>query len=455
MKYSLCISLFILFSFYAISQEKQVSFDLDCKVMTITSEINRSINLFTEFVNFKEATLFQAPDSSYILDIMTFSDNVLSRKKQTMTKQDGEALREKASRLLQTMSPNLLLDHEGRPYLLTGNLILGLGFYGWAAPIVLGLEEEAAYAGYCLTSAASFLIPYALTSNKDVSLASAHFSVFGGINGIFHGILLSELIGITSPGDGFGLTMLTSISENIIMYHIASGSGMKAGKASVIANYSLLGAFDGFMLNFLYDGYDEDRLWTLAPLAGSFAGYFLGNYVANTQDYTSGDATVSFMPAWLSLYLASSVTIIASNNLSPEAFSIVSILSTGIGAYIGNNLVKGRNFTESQGNYTVLAVLAGSLIGSGIGALLFKEDGNSDAGRFLPLAGCLGGIAGYTIAYEGYKGAASESGSTSSLDFGISPLAAIEGLKGNDFTMIDYNKLKPVSLPVIYLNYAF
>lgn len=455
MKLFLFLVCYILLNISVNAQETQVSFDLDGKISVITTEINSKIGLFTEFAFFKEATLFICPDSSYILDILFYTGGKLSRQRKTMAKPEGAAFREKATELLKARNPKALLNHEGRAYLLVSNTLLGLCYYGWAVPLVLELDNEAAYAGYCLSSAASFIVPYALTVNSDVTIASAHLSVYGGVAGIFHGMLLARILDIDNVNGYFGLSLITSITENVIMYNIAAQTEMKAGKADVMANYSTLGAGYGFALDGAFDIFKEGNIWPALPLVGSFGGYIFGNFVANTQDYTSGDATMSFIPVTLSWYLTSSAILAIDEHISMEAYCITNMITTGIGAYIGNELVKGKNFSDNEGNLSILATIAGALVGSGFGALLLADEGSIDKMRYLPLVSCFGGILGYFLTYEGWKDDASDNIYSGSLDFNISPCGLAESLKSSDFFVIDYNTLRPVSIPVLSIKYTF
>jgi hypothetical protein len=451
MKSLLILALFVFFSLSANAQESQVSFDLNGKILTLTSDINSKINLITDYPTFKEAILYILPDSSYSLEIFYFTEGKLTRQRKQLTNNEGNELRAKATEMLTDKSPRSLLNQDGRSYLLTGNTVMGLLYYGWAVPVIFDMEDEIAYAVYCLTAAASYIVPSALTTNSDVSLASAHLSLYGGASGIIHGMLLSDLLGIDDYQGLLGVSIVTSIAENIAMYKIAQNSNMETGKADVLINYATLGGLYGLALDGVVNESLDGSLWALPPLLGTVGGYILGNYVANTQHYSQGDATISFIPTALSAYLTTSVLLVADAEFSIETFCLTNMLAGAVGTYIGNELVKGKEFTESHGNYTILATMAGALIGSGLGALMFSD---SDNLRYLPIVSSLGGILGFYIAYSAYQ----EEGKaiiTGSLDFDISPVGLAGGLSGNNFSYIDHRALKPVSLPVVSLKYTF
>ncbi len=328
------------------------------------------------------------------------------------------------------------IKNRGLLYFLLGNTMLGSFYYGPELAEILKpagcLPEHA-----CIfAAAASFLLPYTLTRNINVTEASAHLSVFGGIAGIFHGYLVSELLGITDISLRRGIPMMASIAENIGLFSLAASTGMTSGKADVMQYYSILGTAHGYGWNYLFGIGEKDNYWPVAPLIGSLGGLVAGNFVANTQHYTSGDATMAFLPSVLSAYFTSSLLFAFGNDMEGELFCLANIVSTGLGAFAGNEMVRGYDFSVSSANYAILGTIGGAIAGLAVGVYkLIEEVEEGEEGidiiRLLPFASSVGAIAGYMAVFDARKGTESESDSNNGLSLVVSPAGIADGLAGD------------------------
>jgi len=65
------ITLLAIFQFVTVqSQEKQVSLDLEGKIITLNASTERKLKLFTEYRGFQDARLWQTSDTTYVLEIL-------------------------------------------------------------------------------------------------------------------------------------------------------------------------------------------------------------------------------------------------------------------------------------------------------------------------------------------------------------------------------------------------
>ncbi len=458
---TIALLVFVVSSCIAFSQEMQVPFDDEGKIPVLDNEINKKIQVITGYDNFKEALLFLNPDSTYTLEISYLKNGVLMKERKILNREEASELRQKVTALVKQKSPSTLVNDEGRTYYMIGSTGLGLFAYGWEVPVLFKAEDYTAMGVYCLSAAAGILIPYVATANTDVTLGSAHLAIYGGISGQIHGLLIGAAFDIKDEGI-IGMMMLTSIAENIAGFSIAKNNNLSGGYVDIMTHYATLGTGYGFLTDALFE-IDEDGFEWL-PLLGSAAGYYVGNCVAKSQNYTMGDAMMASVPSYLS-FMATTSVFLFFDEINPQAFAATSMITVALGSYLGNVLVKDKDFSTSQGVITELSSAAGMLIGSGLGYILsgkeehygYYEHYDTYDEELVFALGTVGAIAGYGLAYLGYKDDAvvKTENSTGSLDFNISPVGLIEGLKGSKSTIFDYRSVKPVSMPIATMTYTF
>ena len=424
----------ILFAASAYAQEVQVPLDSAGTLNVVTPEIARRIGIFSDYPNFLEARLYQQADSGFVLEIEYQPEQQVLKKREPMTPEAVEVLRNNITRRMRAEMPYGLPDQEGRAKLLVGTTILGLTYYGWAIPAMTQVQDgKAAVALYLLTSGSSFLIPLLITNHAPVSRADASAALYGGWRGIPHGILMyAVLAGDKGTDQGvIGSGMVGSVGEMIAAYQWAHHSHLTPGTVSAIAACGDLGMVFGGATGLLLIGNGSDnaepgfadggdrafkgkvRGFSAATLAGAAGGIMLGNVLASRQVYTKGDGYVLRELGILAIGAAISVADIA--NMHDSGVDLVLMAGSASGIILGHRLTRNVNFSASQGTLIGLSELGGALFGFGIAVLADA----TDSAPYITLA-TIGAAGGFALSYHAFSRSA-RAPSHSLLDLEISP----------------------------------
>lgn len=405
------------------AQEINIPADTSGQIYVINAELAQRLNLFKDYENFQEARLYKIDESKYVLEVNFRKVDLSLRNRIIFDQSQLDSFRIDFSNKLALLDNTKPLDQTGRLQLIINSTILGLGFWGWALPTMLEVNNGAVSAGlYLLTAGTSFAVPYFLTTNSNITKAIGNYTSYGGYAGIVHGLLLFDLIngGISNaPSNAvIGTIMFSSITEMIVNYAIAKNQNFNSGKASTLISTSIFGAFLGFALSDFFSLYDTPGAWSGVTIATSGLGYLTGDILTKNQSYSEGDAIVLTASGLLGAALP--ISIVALTNPSEsKPYSLAGAIGAGIGLWLGNYLTSGVDFETSQGDYIMLGTLGGGLIGAGIG-LIITSSGESR--NSIPLFATAGGIGGFTALYLNFKGK-SPKPSMSHLNLQFNPLA--------------------------------
>ena len=390
--------------------EVQVPFDANGRVNRIDEPLARRLGLFfNEFEGFREARLFMADDSSFVLEITHVRGGQSLRERQPMTREQADAFRADFARRMSETTP--LVDprnQEGRPWLMTSSAVLGLGFYGWALPYVLDVQDGSqVFGSYMLTAGASFFLPLMLTSNSPVTTAAAGLYWYGGSRGIAHGVLLADALDDT-PEDNrsqVALAMGLSLTESIVGYEYARHGGVDGGTAQAIAIGGDFGFLWGYTVSDLVSTVDQQSTsgQSAAMLAGSVAGMVGGRALATQRAYSFGDGTVVRTSGALGMLVGTAIADAGTSDHNGSAdsrtYSAGLLLGSLAGLATGDRLVEGRDFSGGDGVLMQLGSGLGVLMGLGVVALADPQ--GSDNSTVYWLGSAAGGVAGYAITYSG------------------------------------------------------
>lgn len=445
----ICVCYLTLNTIVLYSQEVQVPMDADGKVSFIDSVMNNKIEVFDTYPGFIEARLFQLTDSTFSMEIYYMIDDKFNRHRMNMTRAEVDSLRLEVSRKLKD-TQSTTIDQNGRAELLWGLTIAGLSTYGPGTVIMTGADNSVAIGLYMLSSAASFLIPYALTDNAPVSDGAARFSLWGAASGVGHGWFFYELFDLDQPINDpygysynatdekalWGLMTFTSMAEAYIGYRIAQDFHFSAGKSDMMINTSI--AATATLPALLYIGGVKDKKALFgSAILGTFGGYALGNYITNTQNYSRGDA-MCFSNVWV-LGAAVPVSIlIAAESENEKAYMGLAILGAGLGMGVGNYLVKGKDFSTSQGVYMTLGSFGGAFVAGG---LAFLAAGDSDNWQIIPPVISLGAVGGFALTYLAFADnpKIQEKNLSGDLKVDFNPMALTTAFsKGNEYSPLNY-----------------
>lgn len=398
-----CISIgfLCLFAFLAGAQEIQVPFDPAGKTNFINPELEQKLALFPEYAGFQAARIFQLPDSTYVLEIYYQPQQILLKNRLPLTSAALENLRNSVAEKLAQPMRAPVLDQEGRTKFLAGTMTLALGYYGWAVPVALEVDDgKLALALYMLTSGAGFYLPYSWTLNAPVTDAAATLSWYGGSRGIFHGWMLASLVANDpSPEGVIGLGILTGLTEGVYGFRYATSAKMTAGTAETIGTLGDFGIGLGFGMAHLAGFFNTEKSQAISGtiLLGSTIGLWSGKMLAQHQPFTRGDASILNGTGLLGAYLPLAL-VDAIDPDNEKAYTAAAVLGGITGLGLGNALVRGRDFSTAQGNYVRLSELAGGLLGLGLAYLVSSDE--NDNSTFYLASSAAGATAGFWLMYR-------------------------------------------------------
>ncbi|MBC8124691.1 MAG: hypothetical protein H7X70_03055 [Candidatus Kapabacteria bacterium] len=424
--------------------ETQVAFDDVGSTLVITKELNDRLLIFETPSTFHEARLFQTTDSTFVLEITRTAGANLERERKQLTSADVKALRIRVQSAVPATGEGVL-DQRGRSALLWGSTLWSLGYYGSAASAVFSTNDnfEFSAATYLIAGGVGFLLPALLTNNANVTEGAASLALGGMFQGAMHGWLIGGLVAgeDLGPKAGFGLSIITGISETVVGYVVGSKTGIKEGKASVINTTEFYSMVCGGLLGLTilgpsFSANEGIRLTSGLALAGAAGGIILGTIIGNNQYFSPTDATVYGASGLLGLTLPYAVMVaLLDGKIDSRLVSGLGIVGTAGGLLLGNELVKGLNYRGEDGTIVILGTLAGALIGIGVGVL--AED--TRVGAVVAWAGAAGGFAtGLILAKPEMEGR-----SRGHLKFDFNPLGLVLGANST------------VPIPVGSLTYRF
>ena len=450
-KHTFVIMLLIMTSAISVrGQEKQIPFDVDQKIQSVTPDLAKRAGLFQYVHQFQEAKVYQLPDSSYVLEIHYLRDWQLYKERRPITVQELDDLRATIAMKAATPTDPLAPSPAARVKFVTGMMFLGLGYYGWALPVIVEPDNENGNVGlYFLGSGLTFLTAYYSTPARGIPESAAMLGLYGGTRGILHGFVLRQWIDTDSDPDNddeaqtmVGAGMVMSIMETMAGYSIARNSRMMPGTAGVIGACGdfgmLVGGATGSLIGkgidrrkdehhyyydypYFYDSDDEhiyQRRWTYgSALVGSAGGFLAGALLARDEPYTKGDGRVLLAAGLLGIGAAFSFNDVF-NTGSEDKTEAALIAGPVVGVAAGHLLTRGKDFSSEQGTIVFLHTLTGGLLGLGISQMVNTANDNDE--DFAIVYVTAGGAGAFLLGYSTFRHAA-ESAAMSQLDFHAAP----------------------------------
>ena len=393
----------IVWTSQVIGLEIQVPMDTEGRTMVIDPRLEERLKLFGDHDDFQRAWLFKLSDSLYVLEVFRKSENAIVKSRLRFTEDGVSEFRARVSSRLLAMDPAYSLDRSGRNKFVAGELFLSLGFYGWAIPAAIEVDDGRLALGmYMLTSGLGFYIPFELTRNAAITDGAATLSLYGATRGVIHGIALAEILSDDPSYRGrTASAILTSITGSIVGYQLASRTHMNSGTAEAVSVGGDLGMGIGLGSAYLSNLIDDHpRGAGVSVLAGSGLGCLAGAFLASKENYTRGDAYVLSGATVLGAY----VPLVFADFADPDnndAYISVSMLGGTAGFLLGHLLVNDREFGTGEGNLIRLGGLAGGLIGLGC-AYLFSSEQDDNTRLYLS-ASAIGATTGFGLLYKSYS----------------------------------------------------
>lgn len=236
----------------AAAQEAEVPLDADGRLFGITPDLEGRLNLFPEVRGFIEARLFEKPAGGFVLQILYRRNGRLYLIRRSMSLDAVAQFRREVTAALHVRAPSALLDQEGRGDLMRGALLLSLGYYGWAVPVALEVDDnQLAVALYMLVGSAGFYVPFAVTKRIPVTEGQASLSLYGATRGVARGMFGAMFLGAEDVETLVRAGAVVGLVEAVAGFVTAGRLAMTQGTADLTGTGGDLGAGIGLGLAYL------------------------------------------------------------------------------------------------------------------------------------------------------------------------------------------------------------
>lgn len=473
--------------------ERQVPVDSTRSIWEIGPELRSELGLFSDIDGFQAARLFELQDGRTVLEISYRRDGRLWRERRELPPEVLASLRSHLAERLAEVQPDRPppedvdeperredpqrapdevvaedqsvspLNQEGRGRMILGETLIGLGFYGWAVPEVLDLDDERpVVAAYLLTAGASFYLPYRLTRNAEVSDAHRHMVLWGATRGALYGYLGASA---ATDDDDFGRSenlgaaLGTSVAASYLGYRaVAWAADGDEGTSVLWTSLADAGTLAGFGIAYVAGFYDDveverevddpfgggrrtvvqtepsnPRLADLTALALTGAGLAGGRWLGTTDDYTVGDVSalrsITLLGAQAALPLAELT--VGPDDERGKRYVAGMLAGGAAGIAAGSRILRGRSFSSSEGLILNAGHLAGGLAALGLTWLL-TPDGEGHELLYTTTS-AVGSAAGLALTYRALdpgREAEESEGSERGFRVDITPTALLAGVVG-------------------------
>ncbi|MBI5060361.1 hypothetical protein HZB60_11345 [candidate division KSB1 bacterium] len=412
--------------------ERQVAFDSEGKLRTISAELAQQLRMFRDVADFREARLYVEQDTLFTLELLSGPADSVERERRPLTALEVAQLRQEIDGRIQTSAPELYLDQTGRTKLLLNSTVLGIFGYGPVLPYILSIEDGAAATGlYLLAAGGSFFVPWAATERSNVTRASASLATYGLTRGaLFTYQLASVFRGDQTEDRGVvGLTFAGGVAAGFGGFALGARRNMTDGRAGMIGTGGDFGDALGMGIGALTDrGEDDEEEWRKLAgwgLLGAAGGMVLENGLALKYPYTRGDSYVIRGAGYLGIGIP--LAIMGTADVNDEDVLLTGGILGGVaGLVAGHVLVRGQSYTVAAGQQSIIAGLAGGLAGLGIGTII---NSGRDDNAPLYLGTMLGAVGGYGIAVYQHRRIASLLGER--VDFAAVEPTILTGSEGH------------------------
>ncbi len=413
-------------------QQQQVSFDYNGKMMRLTWEFEKQFAILRSYPYLHEARLFQTSDTSYTLEASHIVDGKLERELKPLTVQEVARIRYETSEALKSFA---MWGNEERTAVWE-DWVLGAGTLGWG--LVSGLAMDISYALQRTSPQQTAPLPstwwiptlaatgaYAWSVNQPwYNRSSAIMWGNGLLQGTAHGWALYLLFAsqATNVGDLFLAGTVFGGVEAVAGMSLAHLFDFTAAQSQMITALGGSGLYVGLLSQFAagnnfrsIPGNNIARIVGVSTLLGSAAGMWIGNEIGTSPSITGGDAVVFTTPASI---VGSAPLSILSASQSATSVQVASGLTIGAivgGHFLGNALVREKDFSFLQGRIINLTSgIGGYLLTYFLNGAITRALVNGQAAQAQSLqltqaiASLVGGIAGFTIPYLVYAKEAEE-----------------------------------------------
>ncbi len=383
------LTIFTTFTFQVFAQQTVVP--LCDKIEVVNVELEKKLQLFTEYEGFQQALLYKESDDLFVLEIIYKPNDVFQVERKPMTKAELATFCERINQS-DKIQEILSINQNGRQEYLISSTVSGLGLYAWALPRALNIQNERPFiATYMLVGGGSFYVPYLATKNQEITKPMARSYSIGTVTGTGHGFLIYNLMNLNDvydPMTGYDydkrqrrlfVPMAFSLGESFGMMALTKKHDLSLSNLGMITTGSVWGAgygasFGNFFTNENSDYKEDSRRVTYGTLIGSGLGMYAGHYIhSKIPDMTVGDMIVANAYGTLGALYAATITDLALdfNDYNDSKILLGSMTATSAaGIAYGLSRGKGYNYKPAEGAYIGLSEIAGGLVGIGVGYLV-------------------------------------------------------------------------------------
>lgn len=386
---TLFIVFFTLFfsNYYCFSEEYQIPFDSDKKIMEIDSSLDSQLNLFTEYPNLISAKLFTTNDSLYILKVEYMRNEKKLSLRKMLSFEQFDTIRNTINLFtLKNIEPKVTVIHNRnyRREFLSYHGVFSGALYGPLGVYIAGSEVPGnVLLTYAAVSGASFLIPYFLTKNVDVSEASASLYLTTSILGLIQSNLIymgRNDVNEFSRNQAL-YVLIGTMAESAAGYLWADWSDMTPGEADLISFYGFLSIGNGAALPIMFGNEDEKACFLSAGLM-PYLGMYIGSKICDFDKISRGDASIASTFGLLGAYYPIAAGLFMENN-DLKYYAASFLLGSSVGLFIGHQLIDGFNYKYKSGLTVQASAVLGGVLGGGLGYLIDNKPKNLLAGSIV------------------------------------------------------------------------
>ncbi|MEI6574761.1 MAG: hypothetical protein WCO63_01130 [Bacteroidota bacterium] len=430
----------ILKPFNLMSQETQIAV---CEgIQVITPDLATGISDFDNYPDFQQATIYKTNDTIQVMEILYKQDGAIVRVRKIIKPVDLALLCNKLTAKQISNNKEETTYRDFRKKVIGTTMAYSLLYYGFALPVSLGINREAAAGSYLLVGAAGYFLPYFALKNTFVSPGMSKGYTFGCFLGIFHGLSFGALLtGNSGSKTALGLSVFSSVAEGYGGLSYARAHNLNRAHMRTMGSLGSWGLLYGLGVPLMVLSNNEET-YAACGLAGSALGIMAGDYYAKQFQPTDGDVTVINAAAIVGTYFPPLIIAsFANENTTAPAIIGSAILGSVAGIAFGFHHTAHADYTRSEGNIILLGEVAGGLVGGAAAA--FTSVSGTTVGWLVGL-GLLGGFYAMDQITLTSKKKTNSFGSRLSFDF--NPIAFKKIINKDPFIYIPGRPMQNVDL---------
>lgn len=252
--------------------------------------------------------------------------------------------------------------------------------YGSSVVVGAEIDNASTIVAIPLITAGAWLLGPTINPKKYEGITRT--AIRAGNTGKFLGLLNGTSLGLMIAGNAdkpYKATLLLASAGSITMgeigFQLQKKRALTDGYVGMIRHYGILGPGVGVSLG-LSAGVENENLIGASLLAGGVAGLIIGNSIAKSYDYTSGDVAAVSSLGVISTGIGFAAVAEGLSNEGSNALLLIPTATAITGTILAQRSVKGVRLTKKQGSNLYLATAGAAAIGLGFAILTQSESAN-------------------------------------------------------------------------------